>query len=68
MKPQNLDDVLLDAIHNGAGPIPQASRLAYYNRIGAWLDGCSLPTPRALADAIRQVQSELLRPVKSGAA
>ena len=64
MQPADLEDSLLDATHNGAAPIPCEDRTRYFDLIAKWIDQCPLLTPRALADAIRQVQSELLRPAR----
>jgi hypothetical protein len=51
-------------VHQGATPISQQERGRYYTMIGKWLDQCPLLTPRALADAIRLAQAELLRPAR----
>jgi hypothetical protein len=63
MEPADLGDQLLDAVHAGAQPIPASQRSQYFNLVARWLDSCSMVTPRSLADQIRKVQSELLRPV-----
>jgi hypothetical protein len=61
MKPADLDDQMLDAVHAGAAPIPMRDRPRYYNVISAWLDACPLLTNAGLRDAIRSAQRELLR-------
>jgi hypothetical protein len=61
MQPADLDDSLLAAVHSGAEPIPCKDRARYFNILAKWLDSCQSVNPRALADAIRQAQSELLR-------
>jgi hypothetical protein len=61
MQPADLGDELLEAVHNGATPIPCKDRTRYFDLIARWLDHCPTVTPRSLADAIRQAQSELLR-------
>jgi hypothetical protein len=62
MKPADLDDQMLEAVHSGASPIPMRDRPRYYNVISAWLDACPLLTNAGLRDAIRSAQRELLRP------
>jgi hypothetical protein len=64
MQPADLEDSMLEAIHNGAAPIACEDRTRYFNLIAKWLDQCPQLTPRALADAIRLAQSELPRPAR----
>jgi hypothetical protein len=59
-----LSDEFLDMVRRGAAPVPLPEQKRYFTMIASWLDECPLLTPRALADAIRQVQSELLRPAR----
>jgi hypothetical protein len=61
MQPSDLSDEFLDAVHAGGAPIPFEDRVRYFDLIAKWLDQCRLLTPRTLADAIKQVQSQLLR-------
>jgi hypothetical protein len=62
MKPADLDDQMLEAVHSGASPIPMRDRKHYYDSIARWLDSCVLLTNAGLMDAIRSAQRELLRP------
>jgi hypothetical protein len=56
MRPEQLPDEYLSAIHAGAEPIPRPDRRAYYNLVSAWLDHCPLLTKAALMEAIRAAQ------------
>jgi hypothetical protein len=61
MRPADLEDSLLEAVHSGAAPIASEDKTRYFNIIAKWLDSCVTVTPRSLSDAIRQAQSQILR-------
>jgi hypothetical protein len=62
VKPTDLSDEMLEAVHSGAVPVPMRDRTRYYGVISAWLDACPLLTNAGLMDAIRSAQREVLRP------
>jgi hypothetical protein len=62
MRPQDLDDQFLDAIHEGANPVWHKDRPEYYSRIAQGISGWTSASMGALRDLIREAQRSIHAP------
>jgi len=65
MKPQDLDDETLNAIHEGAAPVYFKDRPKYYGFIATTIASWRESTPAMVKAAVRDAQRQINRPARS---
>jgi hypothetical protein len=67
MKPQDLDDETLNAIHEGAAPVYFKDRPKYYGFIATTIASWRESTPAMVKAAIKAAQYKIMRGAPVGA-